>query len=291
VRSQPVDGDCSLRQLVTCTNCAKPKEESDLVELFRFMVSSHPKHPDPRDTTPPPWLARLVDSLTSQPVTSQPGEPRYEGSSKVVPLHKRNAATAAWHLAEPGVVDRDPKALRRYLRDWLGMREYQITPNHEATLWELITEEMEREPSRSRRKDPWKTWLSDPQATECYLRGAIPKRIALNDRPRRGATKSANLKKLYEQNYKRPSYLEDFPGGKEGVKLLERWTPEGVERFLEDLRGILTSRQYQVIERLVRGKSPKEIAQELRISVSAVSERKTRALSREGFREVIKRHL
>jgi DNA-binding CsgD family transcriptional regulator len=228
-----------------------------------------------------------------------PPEPRYPDSSRVIPQHLRNASTAAWHLVEPGVLEDDPGALKRYLVQWLGWREYEITPAHEAVLWELITEEMARVPSRakSQRRREWKEmWLSDPEKTINHLKINIPKRLWANNNPVRGAIGSASLGKVYEENageenHKRQDYLEDFPGGKEGVKLLEHWMPEGLERFLHDLRSILTRRQYQVLERLVRGKKPKEIAKELGISVSSVSEAKTRALSREDLKEVVKRHL
>jgi DNA-directed RNA polymerase specialized sigma24 family protein len=45
VRRQPVNGDRSRKEAVTCTKCAKPREESALVERFRALYRRHPKHP------------------------------------------------------------------------------------------------------------------------------------------------------------------------------------------------------------------------------------------------------
>jgi DNA-directed RNA polymerase specialized sigma24 family protein len=124
-------------------------------------------------------------------------------------------------------------------------------------------------------------WLSKHTSTVNYLKINIPKRLKADDNvPRAGAIRSAKLRSVFKENYKKPYYLEDFPGGKEGVELLEWFTPETRTRFLEEVRRlkILPRKQYQVLELGLKGKGDAEIGHELGIETSTVQSHRSVAL-------------
>jgi DNA-directed RNA polymerase specialized sigma24 family protein len=205
--------------------------------------------------------------------SSGPGEPRDE-HDRIIPLHERNAATAAWHLARPGVLHADPQALRRYLIDWLGWKDREISRDYEHALYLEITEELE---SKQGKKI---SWLGDPDKTVRNLHVKVRQRaralkkdgLRLSQREKEQRRKW-NKKVLLERN--------------EESAIVAAFALKGEDdEFLRQARKVLSNQQFQVLKLRGRGRSTKQIAGELGVEEGTVYTYERRARQSPRFREL-----
>jgi hypothetical protein len=230
----------------------------DLKELARILnkIFSTPPSPPPKSgAKAPQWLVDLL---------SVPPEPRYPDSSRVVPQHLRNASTAAWHLAEPGVLTKDPGALKRYLVEWLGWKELDITREHEYALYLEITEELE--PEELERPIGKKTsWLASPDKTVRELHVRVRRRArALRKDGLRLSPREKERRKKWNKKVLPEKIAE------ETAKVAAFAVRGEEDEFLRQARNVLSNKQFRVLDLRRQGRSTKEIASELGVKEATV---------------------